>query len=666
MDRKISYVNKNFNDFKNALIDYTKQYYPELSDSFNDASVGSWLLDIVAGVSDSLSYHIDRTYQETNINTAQETVSLYNMARNNGVKIPGPRSSVAEMKLSCILPVNTMVENSVATTRSPNWALAPIVKQGTIFTNGTVDFELDRDIDFSQAFDENGVPNRTIEDLRNSVGDIIAFRVSKNFVLTAGTRRIFRKEITKNDIAPFMEVILPYASITGVESIVFKEGINHKMDPTMEEFMMETEYTPANLTKDSRDIYRFFETDSLIQPYRWGPVIDKNTNSIVKSSYGYYDGKTVVPMHFITHGEWKPLKQKFITEYTDKGYLKIIFGAGHRYIEDEYILGDAASHSKHLITKMVNNDALGVTPKANTTMYIMYKTGSGSQSNIPKDSVDRINNLRVSFSDCTYENTYSAEIARIKNSIKVTNVTAAIMGRDMLSGEELRNYIKYNKGAQDRCVTLNDYRSRILELPHKYGTPYRLGVTEENNKIMVYLLGLDMNGKLTNEIPTAFVKNIESYLSEYRMINDFVEMKAGKIINVSFEIDCYIKKSYNNADVVTTIINKVKDYMDIDKHQMGDDIFLGDLEKEISSIDGVINVFGLRVFNEYGAKYSPTQTTQQTKSETLCYGAANGEISLDRSEIDLDASDYILYTENDTMLEIKYPEQNIRVRIKQK
>ena len=99
---------------------------------------------------------------------------------------------------------------------------------------------------------------------------------------------------------------------------------------------------------------------------------------------------------------------------------------------------------------------------------------------------------------------------------------------------------------------------------------------------------------------------------------------------------------------------------------MGDDIFLGNLEKEISSIDGVINVFGLRVFNEYGAKYSPTQTTQQTKSETLCYGAANGEISLDRSEIDLDASDYILYTENDTMLEIKYPEQNIRVRIKQK
>jgi hypothetical protein len=240
------------------------------------------------------------------------------------------------------------------------------------------------------------------------------------------------------------------------------------------------------------------------------------------------------------------------------------------------------------------------------------------------------------------------------------------MGRDMLSGEELRNYIKYNKGAQDRCVTLNDYRSRILEMPQQYGTPYRVGVTEENNKIMVYLLGLDMNGTLTTEVPTAFIKNLEAYLSEYRMINDFIEMKAGKIINLSFEIDCYIKKSYNNADVVTNIINTVKNYMDIDKHQMGDDIFLGDLEKEISMIDGVINLIDLRVYNEFGNGYSPTQTTQRTKDETLCYGASNGELSLDRSEIDLDASDHILYTENDTMLEIKYPEQNIRVRIKLK
>lgn len=665
MDRKISYVNKDFSDFRQALIDYTKQYYPELADNFNDASVGSWLIDVVAGVSDSLSYHIDRAFQETNVNGAQQTSSLYNLARNNGVKIPGPKGSIAEMKLTCVLPVNSEVKNMVSTTRNPKWELAPVVKRGTTFTNGSIVFELDHDVDFSQAFDVNGVPNRTIEVIKDSSERINGFRVSKHFVVSAGTTRIFKKEVNKTDIKPFMEVILPYNDIMGVQSVIFKEGINHKLEPTLDEFMFDDEYIPANFTQGKKDIYRFFEVDALIEPYRWGAKLNNNYEP-EKSMYGYYNGKENVPSYYITKGEWKPLKQKFMTEYTDKGYLKLIFGAGHKYIDNNYILGDAASHSKHLITKIVNNDALGVTPKANTTMYILYRTGAGSGSNLPKGSINRIGNLKVTFSDCNYENSMAAETAAIKSSFTVTNTTPAIMGRDMLTGEELRNYIKYNKGSQDRCVTLNDYRSRIMQMPCQYGVPYRAGVTEENNKIMIYLLGLDMNGKLTTDVPAAFIRNLESYLSEYRMINDYVEMKAGRIINLSFEIDCYVNKSFNSADVVTNIINKVADYMNPDKHQMGDDIFLGDLEKEISLLDGVINLIDLRVYNEYGQKYSPTQTTQQVKENTECFGTTSGEVSTSRSEIDLDASDHILYSENDTMMEIKYPEQNIRVRIKQK
>lgn len=664
MDRKISYVNKDFNDFKQSLIDYTKQYYPELIDNFNDASVGSWLMDMVAGVSDSLSYHIDRAFQETNINGAQQTASLYNLARNNGVKIPGPKGSVAEMKLTCRIPVNSNVENVVSTTRNPNWALAPIVKRGTTFTNGTIVFELDHDVDFSQAFDANGVPNRTIELIKDSNERITGFKVSKHFVVSAGTTKIFKKEIKKTDIEPFMEVVLPYNDIMGVHSVIFKEGVNHQLEPNLDEFMFDEEYIPASYTQSKKDIYRFFEVDALVQPYRWGAKTENYKP--VKSAYGYYNGKDVIPTNYITHGEWKPLKQKFITEYTDKGYLKLIFGAGHKYIDANYILGDAASHSKHLITKMINNDAMGITPKANTTMYILYRVGAGSASNLPMGAINRIGNLNVTFSDCMYENTMSKETSEIKSSFTVTNTTPAIMGRDMLTGEELRNYIKYNKGSQDRCVTLNDYRSRIMQMPCQYGMPYRAGVTEENNKIMIYLLGLDINGKLTSDIPSAFITNLESYLSEYRMINDFVEMKAGRIINLSFEIDCYINKSYNSADVVSNIINKVKEYMDPDRHEMGDDIFLGDLEKEISLLDGVINLIDLRVYNEFGNKYSPTQTTQQVKIETDCFGTTSGEISNSRSEIDLDASDHILFSENDTMMEIKYPEQNIRVRIKQK
>ena len=661
-NRKISYVNKNFTDFREALMDFTKQYYPELVDSLNDASVGSWLVDMIAGVSDSLGYHIDRAFQETSVNGAQETSSLYNLARNNGVKIPGPKGSVSEFKLTCILPVNGEIKNSVSTSNVPNWAVAPIVKRGTKFTNGSVTFELDRDIDFGQAFDENGVPNRTIEVVKNSNENITGFKVSKYFILTAGTTYIYKKEINKSDVVPFMEVLLPYNNVISVESVICKEGINHQLEPTYDEFMTESEYVPAEYTQGKKDIYRFFEVDALVQPYRWGKKLNGNYEPMV-STYGFVnESGIVIPTSFITRGEWKPLKRKFISEYTDKGYLKIIFGAGHKY-EENFTVGDNASLGKHLITKMVNNDGLGLTPKAGTTMYILYKIGDGANTNLPKNSVNKIELLNIEFSDCRYETDMSEIVNKVRNSFTVTNITAAISGRDMLTGEELRNYIKYNKGAQDRCVTLNDYRSRIMQLPAAYGTPYRVGVTEENNKIMIYLLGIDHNGKLTTNIPSAFASNLEAYLSEYRMINDFVEMKAGRIINVSLEIDCYISKTYNSADVVTNIINKVKEYMSIDRRQMGDDVFLGDLEKEISLLDGVKNMIDIRVYNEFGNGYSQTQTTQQTV-DANCVGT--NQPALNRTQIDLDVSGHLLYSENDTMIEIKYPETDIRVRVKLK
>lgn len=663
-DRKISYVNKDFTDFREALVDFTKQYYPELSDSLNDASVGSWLMDMVAGVSDSLSYHIDRAFNETNINTAQQTSSLYNLARNNGVKIPGPKGAIAEFKLTCVIPVNGTVDNSVSTRRLPNWALAPIVKRGSKFTNGSVTFELDHNVDFSKDFDIDGVPNRVMEPVKDSNDVIIGFRISKFFVLTAGVTNIYTMQVKKEDAVPFKEILLPYKDIMSIDSIILKEGGSYQVEPTLDEFMQEIEYISGD-GKDKSDTYRFFEVDSLIQPYRWGKVLNSQNEPVI-STYGYVteEGK-VVPTSSIVHGEWKPLRQKFMTEYTDKGYLKIIFGAGHKYVETEHSLGDAAAFSKHLITRMVNNDALGVTLKPGTTMYILYRMGAGSNSNLPKGSVNRIEYLNIGYNECAFGDFQTNDIAKIRSSFTVSNTTPAISGRDMLSGEELRNYIKYNKGAQDRCVTLNDYRSRIMQLPAAYGSPYRVGVTEENNKIMIYLLGLDYNGKLTTQIPTVFAKNLESYLSEYRMINDYVEMKAGKIINVSFEIDCYIGKSYDSADIATKIINTVKDYMDIDKHQMGDEIFLGDLEKEITLIDGVKNVIDMRVYNEFGgSKYSTTQTTQEVFAKTNCYGATEGEISRSRSQIDLGASDRILKSDNETMFEIKYPEQDIRVQIK--
>jgi hypothetical protein len=256
----------------------------------------------------------------------------------------------------------------------------------------------------------------------------------------------------------------------------------------------------------------------------------------------------------------------------------------------------------------------------------------------------------------------------VKRSLRVINNTPSVSGKDMLSVEEIKNLIKYHNGAQDRCVTLKDYYDRISKLPPRYGCPFRYSVIEENNKIMIYLLGLDENGKLTNILPDVLSENIQNYLFEYRMINDFIEIKSGRIINLQFEIDLYVDKNYNTSDVVTNVISKVKEYMDIHKLQMGDDIFVGDIEKEISKIDGVLNLIELRVYNIFDNGYSNFRTTQQIMTPEEC--TLNDEDlndignTISRERINLKKSDKTLYTENDTMFEIRYPEKDIICRVK--
>ena len=218
----------------------------------------------------------------------------------------------------------------------------------------------------------------------------------------------------------------------------------------------------------------------------------------------------------------------------------------------------------------------------------------------------------------------------------------------------MRYFIKYHNAAQERCVTVKDYIDRILMLPPKYGTPFRVGVIEENNKIVIYLLGVDSEGKLSKNLPSLLVENIKNYLKEYRMINDYIEIKAGNIINLSFDVDVVIDKNYNKNDVISAIISKIEDYMNINHHIMGEEIYVGDLQKEIGKIDGVINLISLDIINEHGGEYSDDLITQETYKEG------------DEDIVDLEASDWILYNDGNSMMEIKNPDKDIRIRIKER
>lgn len=650
MEKGISYLNRTFDDYKNALKDFSRKYYPDMATEYGDASVGSWLIDINADVADNLSYHIDRVYQETNIDSAQEPSSVMNIARNNGVKVPGPKGAMAEVRFTCQVPV-------AGDTYAKEYL--PIIKRGTMVNSSSQMFEVMYDINFSEQYDEFMRSDRTIEPVLDANGNITKYNITKLAVVTAGETRIFKKSIKSSDIRPFMEIIIPVEGVMNVESILMKDGDTLTSYPSYGEFYSPKEIVnEASEEKNCPGLIRFFEVDSLAEQLRWGETLN-DENCPVIHAYGYFNSSnnTVYPTCQVTKGEWKPVNHKFITEYTDNGYMKVIFGAGVKSAQYPNI-DNMSSLSKHLITRTIRNNSLGELPNPGTTIFILYRVGGGSASNVAQGAISSISKLLTNFPMGAKAN--EATKAAVRNSIRVINTTPSVSGKDMPTVQEMKYLIKYNKGAQNRCVTTKDYIDRVLMMPPKYGTPFRVGCAEDNNKIMLYLLGIDYQQKLDAALPSLLTENIQNYLTEYRMINDFVEIKPGRIINLSVEVDVHVDKNYNMSDVVSLIIAKVRDYFDINKRNMGDDLYVGDLKKEISKIDGVANLIDLRVYNETCDGYSSTQTNQELYMAGDCNRQQEEKVP-GRYRIDLEASDGIIYSDGDTMLEIKWPEKDIRV-----
>lgn len=639
--KTISYLNRNYQDYKQALIDFSKKYYPELEMNYNDASVGSWLIDINADIADNLSYHIDRVFQETNIDSASETGSLYALARNNGFKVPGPKGAMAEVEFSCTLPIKGDI--------GPDYDYAPIIRKGTRLTAGSQNFELLDDVDFSEQFDSRGNPDRTILPNLNSNSIVVSYRVTKLAVVVAGESKIFKKTVGNSDVYPFMEIVLPDEDAMNVESIVVREGTNLYINPTYGEFYSTTQDIECE-NDNAIKTRRFFEVESLAQQKIW-EVADGEKNGGHKYAYDVCDENHAT--YCVTKGEWKPVTNKFITEFTDRGYLKIIFGAGVDPNNDEVDISEGKPFSQFLISRIIKNESLGYLPRPNSTIFVLYRVGGGKKSNVAKGAINHI-----SYLNCEIGGDNVSLRDAVKKSISVVSTTPSVSGKDRPTADELRYLIKYNSGSKNRCVTVKDYVARTLQMPPKFGTPFRVSCNEENNKIMLYLLGLNSKGQLDDTLPTVLAENVRDYLSEYRMVNDYIEIKSGKIINLGFTVDVFIDKSYNKADVMAGIVEVITDYMDINKHNMGDDLFIGDIKKEISKVDGVLNLIDLKVYNLFGGNYSKSRTTQETGQVFEWRDLGN------YSEIDLEASDYIVYSNNDSMLEVKDVNNDIIIRCK--
>lgn len=603
----IKYSSRTFGEIRADLVSFIRQAYPEVLSDFTDSSVGAMLIDLNAGVANNLAISTDRLFQETQLEYAQLRTSILDIAQRMGFNIPAKRPSVTVIDFTATIPTKG---------DRPNEAYYPILAPGAQVLGGGKIFETQETIDWNSPISNLGDANRSIIPNYDSNGVITSFDVTKREVVVNGSTNIFKRVINTSDVIPFFTVTLPDPDVIEIENVILLEGTNFSSPPSISEF-----FTSNN---------RFFEVDYLAQPR----VFVENMSLPSSNNDG------------IMAANWIDVTKKFIKEYTANGYCKLTFGSGDSDV-DAFKSGMIKSgvNNRAFLDNFLNNTALGEKLKAGYTLFVRYRTGGGSNSNLGSNVLTQLGQIEMNISGSREDFKQS-----VRRSLKVTNPIPAIGGNDGLSVEQIRQLIKYNYSSQNRDVSLTDYLIQIYKMPGKFGSPYRANAFKENNKIIISTLGIGSDGKLSSASNSLLMRNITEYLTEFRTVNDFVEVKPGQIINLSLDIEVYVENVTDNL-IANNIISIVNEYFSINNHEMNEDIFMGKLYKKILEANGVVNIISVKVFNKVGGNYSNNTTSQKISNTTT------GEVQIVNNTI---------YSKPDSMFEIKFPEKDIRVILRKK
>ncbi len=467
------------------------------------------------------------------------------------------------------------------------------------------------DLDFNNPLSGIGTPNRKIIPNIDSNSAIQSYTLSKIEPVYNGITKIYRQVVRQKDSKPFFSLFLPDDDVLEVESVIVKSG-EIDQNPEYDEFF------------DEDLIY--YEVPYLAEP----SVFVHDLSGVAENN--------LLPARV------KRIEKKFIKEFTPQGFCRLTFGGGDGALSN---FDDAVSAKGfNALTGYLSSTALGRIIPVGSTIFVKYRVGGGSNTNIASNVLNSFGNIFFSISGLRED--YNQQV---RKSLAVNNIIPAFGGADRLTVEQVKYLTAYNFSAQERCVTLNDYLTKTYLMPGKFGAPFKVNAVKEDNKILILVLGLDSSNKLNNTSISLLKTNISLWLSQFREVNDYVEVRDAKIINLGYNITVLADNNTTNAALATQVINAVNTFHNIQRINLGDDLFLGALIENINNVSGVLNILDFKVFNKVGGLYSLNETTMPY---------------LDQVTRQVDIQDYTLYSEQDAMFEIKYPEDDIIITIKKK
>ena len=610
VNRDIKYINRDFSQLRQTLIDYSKTYFPTTYTDFSPTSPGMMFMEMAAYIGDILSFYQDNQFQETFLQYARETSNLYDLAYMFGYKPRVTGVATVDLDFYQQVPANTI-------TNTPDYSYSLIIPENTSVTpnNGlTGAFLIEDPIDFSISSSMDPTTVSVYSQIGNTVDYFLLKKTRKAISATINT-------ITLDFGSPveFDTRIINAGNIIGILDITDSDG--------------NTWYEVNNLGQES-----VYEPLANINPNDPNTYIDTDAPNLLKI---------------------KSVARRFATRFINSGSLQIQFGAGTSNDVTEEITPNADNvglglpFEKDKLTtafspqNFIFNNTYGIAP-SNTTLTVRYLTGGGVAANVPAGVITTLNTGNITFKN----NNVGAFANTIFNTLAVNNSQAASGGGSGDTNEEIRQNSISNFQTQLRNVTQDDYLVRALSLPSDYGTISKAYIEKSKLSTMIpgqtpttldlYILTFDSNGNLKTASP-ALKQNLSTYLSQYRVIGDSVNIKDGFIINIGCNFEITIRPNFNNNEVLRNCILAVQQFFALDNWQMNEPIQLKQINLLLDAIEGVQTVKNVEIVNKVGTSLGYSQYAYDIPGATL---------------------DNVIYPSLDPMIfEVKYPGTDIQGRV---
>jgi hypothetical protein len=615
-NREVKYINKDFSEFRTALINHAKNYFPDTYQDFNESSPGTMFIEMAAYVGDVMSFYGDVQLQESFLNTVDERINLYNLAQGMGYKPKTVVPSSVDLEIFQLVP--SIGEGS--DTR-PDYRYALIVEPNMVCqTSDAIKFRTIDAVDFrfSSSFDPTETSVYSVTD----DGAIEYYLLKKNVKSVSGEIRTATYEF--GDPKKYDKIVLPDTNVTEIIDIVDGDG----------NVWYEVPYMAQDLV----------------------PISVRNTpyNNPTYSKY-----RSSVPYILC----YKQVERRFVTRMRKDELLELQFGAGLSSEADEEIVPNpfnvalGLDYFERVVDVSIDplnflyTRTYGTAPN-NTTLTIRYSVANGLVDNVNSSTISEIVTSEIINPSETLD---SNVLTTIRDSLAINNVNPAFGGANKKPLEVIRQEAIANFAAQNRAVTKEDYILRCFTMPAKFGSIAKAYIEQDEQKnrwndemranpfsLNLYILGYDADKRFVpvNEV---IQENLRNYLKQYRLMTDAVNIKTPFVVNVGIDFEIITRPQENSNEVLLRCVEKLSRMFAPDKMEINQPVLISKVYTEIDSVDGVQTVQKVEFVNLFDMNQGYSGNVYDIETATR-----NG----------------ILYPSLDPMIfEVKYPKRDIKGRV---